>query len=919
MQTANEYLSAILQVVGRIEQNQRNAKQKDSAGKLSENASGPKSFTGSISSQLGSAISSFSSVKKAGFKNFFYFIDEMINLSSKAKDKNIKKMEIISDSLKSMGASLPSLASGLDDLGKIRTERVERAIHGLKLLYDFMEEAGESRKTRKIDRAVKTFDKIGKSLSNIAKPIKTITMGFAYLGLGILAFAGSLFLTAMILKLSSPQDVILFLGATVIGVALMFGILALASKVVDKGSDVIKDIGIGMVALSLGIISFALTIRVLPKILGGESGGSIAKSMLFMLGIVGAAVLMFALIGSLDGLIKRGVGVVFLMSLGMLVLGVAIVGLATAAKYLMGGSLTLGEQKAGKEEKDDNKRMILKGLGVMGLVILGSVALFVLLGLASSFILPGVAISLGMSLALIVMAKSIIVLSDTAKKLAGVDIAGQISFLIKGAIEGFLNGISALSGGKKGISGIKEFIKNSAKVFAGVGVLMSMSLALSMFAKAISAFAELENMRVINGYEENGKPIFGEKVNIRSVAQNINFSISTFLEALLSSTEGLTKDKAKALKKMGRALTGRRGILGAVIQFADVLKTFAQFGPEGKIGYVDFIPDGVDEDGNAKFKQVPNTVSIQQVSKNIANSFGSFVDEMVKHTSMFEITGSKGRSMMRLAEVLMGSKALKVFGLSFGKEKPGLLQPITKFSEIINQYAQISADGKTLPLLDDQGKIIKKVNVSTVANGILSALGVFTEALSADKLKTDTKKAEKNIGNFSDLMEKVNKVSSSLDSLEKFNMVIKDLALNIGSLSENMAKLNTDKLSDLAKSSYLYNTNAYSDVNTNKGSSPVSVSKSNDYSVTNKKIQEGSYKSSPSNYQQSNIETTPVNNSSKTAGTTSSKKESETNWEMIASQIGDAVGMQIMGAIKSGQIKFEFAPGANNKGVIEFS
>lgn len=54
------------------------------------------------------------------------------------------------------------------------------------------------------------------------------------------------------------------------------------------------------------------------------------------------------------------------------------------------------------------------------------------------------------------------------------------------------------------------------------------------------------------------------------------------------------------------------------------------------------------------------------------------------------------------------------------------------------------------------------------------------------------------------------------------------------------------------------------------------------------------------------------------SGTTSTTKSVEPNWDNIAAQIGQSVGSQLVAAMKSGQMKFEFSPSSSNSGVIEF-
>ena len=112
MQNANELLSQILQVVGKIEANQRGSKKAAATG-------GPGPTTGmgdgSIATKLGPAVKSFTGVGPKATKTFFSFLRGMLDIAEKSKDKNVKKMKVISDSLNSLGTSLPSVAEGLNE------------------------------------------------------------------------------------------------------------------------------------------------------------------------------------------------------------------------------------------------------------------------------------------------------------------------------------------------------------------------------------------------------------------------------------------------------------------------------------------------------------------------------------------------------------------------------------------------------------------------------------------------------------------------------------------------------------------------------------------------------------------------------------------------------------------------------------
>ena len=230
---------------------------------------------------------------------------------------------------------------------------------------------------------------------------------------------------------------------------------------------------------------------------------------------------------------------------------------------------------------------------------------------------------------------------------------------------------------------------------------------------------------------------------------------------------------------------------------------------------------------------------------------------------------------MKLAEVLMGTESLKVFGLSFGRNKPGLLAPISKFSEILMQFA--GGNGKTIPLLDENGKKIKDVQIEDVAKNIISGLNTFTTQLGNENIIANTEKAEKNIGKFSDLMETTNKIAKSLDGMSKLSMTVKDLAEGIGLLAVNVDKLNSEKLSQI-------------------------IDKANSASSRSLMVNSSSQEE--------------VSNSRKSGSSYSEASAKEIDWDRISAMIGDQVGQRVAAVLKNGQFTFEFNSSKNNEGVF---
>lgn len=435
----------------------------------------------------------------------------------------------------------------------------------------------------------------------------------------------------------------------------------------------------------------------------------------------------------------------------------------------------------------------------------------------------------------------------------------------------------------------------------GMGLLFTVSLTLSMFAKALTAFAKLDSMRVITGYKKDtNEPIFGERINISNVSENISTSISTFLTALIQSTTGLSRKKAAAIKKMGKALTGRRGILSAVIQFADVLKLYAQFGPNNEIGYAEV---KTDKDGkpilnaNGEPIMIMSSVKIDTVATNIATSFSKFVEELTSHTRDFEFGGRDKRKMKRLTEALVGHKGIG------GREKYGLLEPITRFAETLSIYAGYGAELK-IPVIED-GKVKTTMDVRKVAQNVVKTLSAFINALADNKIEGDISKADKNLRKFDNIIDKTNKIAKSLSKMSKLSNVIKELGLSIGILSENLTKLNTVKLENLVgilseKLTTLDKIGALGNVST------AYLENTNDFATSNKRIMD---KSTGAVIRPIYA---PVDNkgtiSTATSSTTplSSKEPEPINWVEVSQMIGDQVGAKVAAALKGGQFVFEF-------------
>jgi hypothetical protein len=336
----------------------------------------------------------------------------------------------------------------------------------------------------------------------------------------------------------------------------------------------------------------------------------------------------------------------------------------------------------------------------------------------------------------------------------------KISEMIGGVLLGILGGMSVLTENATGIKGFINFVKNSKKLFAAIDILKAASVALSMFASALGAFARLDSMRPIIGTDSKGEPIFGEAVNITQVSTNIATSISGFINALIRSTDTLMEEKADGLERMGEILTGKDGILAAVNQFAQVLQTFAQFGQNNEIGF-----SYIDEKGEQKYDKVSATV----VAGHIISAFMTFVTELTTKGENFRLDKQEGKKMKRLASILMGDPE--------ESDEPGLLSPIFKFAELLKMFT--GADETKISFLDEKGEV-QSVDPVQAAKLLLGGITAFITAIGSQEFD------ESAVQKFGALMDKISGIDKTIPRLTKVSTTLVTLSESIDKLTKSM-------------------------------------------------------------------------------------------------------------------------------------
>ena len=870
-QNANQILSQILGVCSQI--NKKLDGSGSSASEKSTNGKAVGDGTGAISGMLG-------------------------------KKNSTEKLKAGSEILGKMLSTLSNFA-----VLKFNTKRISKTSLVLRKLFDTIIYIG--RKEKPINKAMKLFYSLSATLPAMSKFMRAFSILLMSFGISILLIAGSIWAAQKMLKTKNAWETMAVIGVVLLGFVGMFWALSKARKTVRKGAMTTKEMGKALLFLGVGLVGFVGSLLLISAMVGQKPNiGGMAISMGIMVSVIGAMGGVFALLGLVAPFVAKGTKVAIGMAIGMAALGVGVLLFALAAKSLtkLGDSekiKAVSTSKNGKTTTSLKQRSgfgsmlaaIGPGLGAIGIILISSALLFAALGIpvVAGLVGLGAVVAIGISLALMLIGTSILKVAKISKELGTrQETTEVISGMVGSVLSGLIDGVSSAlnPGGKKGLGALGAGLKNTVILWNAIALLTGVSVALSMFAYSMTAFANLSNMRVIESYDaKTGKPKFGPTVNIEGVGKTITKTITQFLDGLLTSTKDLTFKKSRAIKKMGRALTGRRGILSAIIQFADVLKVFAQFGPKGEIGYAT-----MDEKTG---EMVTDFVSINDVTNNIVNSFSLFTEGISEKVE--GLTNRHKRKLLKLSEALMGKNRSKVGGW-FLANKPGLLEPINAFSATLMTYAKWGKNGsmvnpdtnEPISITEITSIIIKSFSdfakgiftgVDGFANGYKRKLIQLSEALMGKKrsklggwflsdnpgllepinafsatlmtyakwgkngsiinpntnepiLMTDivknivtaitsfskqladqtenvggvnAKRAAKNMGKFTTMIEKMSELSTEHEALDQTAQSINHLATSISNLSDSLHNLNISKLSAInaaAKSSRNFTTSS---------------------------------------------------------------------------------------------------------------
>lgn len=652
-------------------------------------------------------------------------------------------------------------------------KKIKKTATALDLLFKTIVYMGDHRKQG--NAAISLLTRLHIGMKGMEKTAKALSILLLSLGGAVVLLAGGVMLAG---KLLGTVGAVATMGAVLLIMATIVGSIWLLSKIdkdVKQGAKAASGMGIAFGFLAGGIVLFAMGIATVGKILGAAGPEGIITGALGVIGILGAMTMAFYAIGKFEKQIGAGALAAAFIGLGLTAVAWGVGNLAKAASALtnIGGPTTA--TKGGKQKGKFGQMMsdIGPGLGAIGIIFLSAALLFAGLGaimigsagIGAGILLAGIGAAIAIAGGVSAMAKATINVSKAIKQVDDIDnletnISTMVSALIGGLVTGYRDG---LGGSGSGLKAIVNTVKNTAALFTAIITLKRLAKGLSKFAKAISAFAELETMRDIKGYDKEGNPIFGERINTKNVADNIAYSVTTFLSTMISVGQ-LDASQKKGLRRLSRVLTGRRGMLRAITDFSDVIKVWANFGDGTAIPYGYTVDTGAtDEDGNPITKTISGSVSLTTVVGNIVTAFSQFVTDFTGKMADFEMTGRQGRQMKRLSRVLSG--------------RNGLLTPITEFADVLKLYSQFGKEGKIAYSTfegDSDKPVIKSVLLTEIVTNIVDSFGAFVDDISSrgfgisKRKKRQLKRLSKALNGSGGLMEPISKFGEVLLTFSKF-------------------------------------------------------------------------------------------------------------------------------------------------------
>lgn len=793
--------------------------------------------------------------------------------------------------LEIIGDALPKLAKGILKFGLVqKTGLVKATVVGISSLLSVIAGAGVA--SPLLFAGASVLAALGVALNGIANVLKSIGVVVLAFAGAIVIMVGAIYMASRLFNVGPLAAMGIIVGAISI-LAGGFALIGVLSPLIALSGAAITSMGIGLAAIGAGLLVFTGSFLLMNKmgISPDEAISGLVKPIIKLS-------LLFAGIGLLGGLIKKGGEAAKYMGIGMTVLSVGLLAMGGVGALLNMMNVDVNNLFGN----------IAMGIGKLALMFAG-------LGLFGLLIIPGTVVLIAMSASLILLGLSVLAISVITNKLGGEkgldqaqhNIAALLSSVIKGTVKGISSGLLGDVSDEAGFwKKTGEIAKNTAILIGSIGLITGVSFALMSFAYAIKAFTQAGVIKTVTGYDSNGQPIYGDSVNVISAGENIAKSIGSFFTTLTETFNdpSIIPDKEKIerivdilMGETGYRVLGirwagrpRPGLIDTISKFGSLISNFAQ---------IDQIPVH-NENGKIISYTKPT-----DVAKNIISTLKTFFNEFNSAASNFSITSSE--SAISLAQTLLGSSAYRILGIKMGKDKPGILEPIMRFAEMLKI---VGSSPTEMTYIDENGKQ-QKMSVSEAASNIIKSLSAFSININKSlenmqPIKT-SKKSKTTLESFDELNKQLSKLIKQKDGISKVAESIGKLSSNVGLLSDSLVNIDIEKLK-LITSSGNNDSNTFIE-RTSEGIGNI-INK-----ITNK-----DNKVSSGNKVSTNKVVEEINTTVKATSKNDDKKDIKQTEIRIKPEDLDAqaaaIGRAVSAAFRSGQFTFTFA--TDKSGVLNF-
>ena len=528
-------------------------------------------------------------------------------------------------------------------------------------------------------------------------------------------------------------------GAIILGLGLAFGILgATMAGPIAAGAVAMIGIGAALIAISVGILIFALAIKALLALFKGDLMGAGKMAGGILVGLGGA----FAVVGLMSPAIILG-------SVSVLTMGASLIAFSVGL-LMFGGALTFLNSKGMLIKKDDSYE--LKGIDVLTSLAIAFSEVGVL-ALTPMFWL-GINASIGMGISLAAIGVGLFTASKALEKVKDMGKLIDAIFGDTGLIPSMADSFAKI-GKKYGGTLLSSFL-GADDVSMGVRVTNGFGTALQDVAGGIVAFADFTQFPVKVPDPKDPSRLIYKTVDIfGEIIPKLNENLPILLSTLSTTfatigakygSKGFLSDSpvqkgVDAIKGMGSVLSE---LAGGIVAFAN----FEQFpiqlpNPKdpskliyGTVNLMDSIPKiktALLGDGKAHSKNTGILFALANTFAYIGEKYGDsgFMDGPIKK----------------------GVDAVKGIG--------GVI------SELANGIIAFASMDRGLPNYDDKGKFngsYTPFKLETVRDNIVKVLQMLPSAfdgLDLDKLEAAKEKADA----AKPLADSIAKIGKSLQSL----------------------------------------------------------------------------------------------------------------------------------------------------------